>query len=414
MSTTPQLIEALAERIQALSYERDAVVGLLDKARRDWLAAPDAVDQARAAMVETLLPSIDTDVLDRASQRVRLPKVSANALRERMLVETRRIDTERQQIERDDRFRRAEQHRATYAIALAGLNESIAPLQDSVSVLEAMERFPELIEVGYGTEAYNRKWWQLSYYRDWEMADLVVEAAGPRLHAEDFATIAATYVEERDALRQLQASRDTEARGLAVVDGLVARHQALREMRESIGPRTLSHARTLARTHLSALDGDDLLALFRDDPTLELAARRVLASQRRAAELENLVIEQLQPHVEGIDTSIHKLNRQIDKLRRPKYAGTTWPNAEVARRLGRDRRQSLAKYRTRFSETHVHIMRIDETCWDASGAGVGRSAMPPGGAYVATRGGDGGWGQGMVPGTSTGWDGSNAGWSDVS
>lgn len=414
MTRTVQLIDAIGQRAAQLARERDAAAELLAAARRDWQAAPDAVDEARHHLVDTLLPSIDTAVLDAAAARIRLPKIGASSLRDRMLNETRRIDQERAQIERDDRFRRAEQFRATYAISLQGLDDAIAPLAESVNALEAMERFVELVEVGYGTESYPRKFWQLSYYRDWEMADLVVEAMGERMQAQDFATIAATYRSEREALLQLQSSRDAEARGLAAVEAVVARFYALKEQRESLGPRTLSYARTVARTHLSALADDDLLALFRDDPTLDLAARRVLSRQRRAAELETLVIEQLQPHVESIDTAIHKLRRQMDKLRRPKYAGTTWPDSEIARRIGRDRRAALAKHRMRFHETHVHILQIDETYWDRGGRSHSHGSHQHGAAFVASGAAEQAWAPGLVPGTTTGWDGTEASWSDVS
>ena len=105
MNTTPQLIDAIQERTDELQRERNASNSLLEQARRDLQAAPDAIDEARRALVETLVPSIDTAVLDAASQRIRLPKIAASALRDRMLDETRRIDAERVRIERDDRFR---------------------------------------------------------------------------------------------------------------------------------------------------------------------------------------------------------------------------------------------------------------------------------------------------------------------
>ena len=68
----------------------------------------------------------------------------------------------------------------------------------------------------------------------------------------------------------------------------------------------------------------------------------------------------------------------------------------------------------RFSETHVHILQIDETHWDRHGhyhSGHGNQAAA---AFVASTGRDDAWGQGMAAGTTTGWDGTDAGWSDVS
>lgn len=187
-------------------------------------------------------------------------------------------------------------------LAIAKEKESGAIVKDGLGVLTDIPGFTELVESGYGTPAYEGRWWQLRYYRDWSSGDLFASAA----RKKDWTEALAYY-------NELTSSTAASAKSLgdmaAEAKEISDNEKLLAELREDLGnvdATVLELAKVQLRARLDSLA-----------PTPEWM-KEVSDIDAKTAELRKDVDEVLHPRREKLAEQLAKLQGMIVSVTRSK------------------------------------------------------------------------------------------------
>jgi hypothetical protein len=120
----------------------------------------------------------------------------------------------------------------------------------------------------------------------------------------------------------------------------------------------LQAVRTRVVDHLRPLDEATLVAMFASHDEGLLACKRIIGIGKKKAYLSSLEQEQVKAGLEEMQATSAKLARTRTKLTRSKYFNVPWPDAEVQRLVGPDRRERWGKRRERMGQTRTHIVEF--------------------------------------------------------
>ena len=358
--STADMIRGLREQIKAVNTESGELARLQRGIEGDVAKIDVELEQAWTQLAETLIPAWEPAVFNRASVLLRLPPIAAAPVERRLEEHLLKARTTLQQLSNDPLVADRENQRNEAQIRLAELDEAIAPLQGSTTALEAEPYFEELLAYRYGTESYGVKFFQLLYYTHWKNADLIVEKYGPRLKAADFGALAVKYIEEKTALTSLFDAKKVQTDKLADIE---AHSRRLAEIEQSIlqaVPRALALVRARVREHLQPLPNADVAALLASVPDVDLAWRRVVGLMKKKEYLTDLVREQVKASLADLGRMRSKLDRETNKLSRPKNAHRPWTAVDWNRRFGNDRAAKWQKRRERVQHTRHEIVTFHD------------------------------------------------------
>ena len=220
--------------------------------------------------------------------------------------------------------------------------------------------FVELAESGYGTPAYAKHWWELSYYSDWKRADeLEAELSPPALTGLEqkltpFAELAARYrltkrasdncnaalngvEQEIGSLKALVETREKSVNGL-----MTAAHDILESCREDL------------RAHLDFLDREELARLCGGNALLLAVIKRLHGLEKKTEYLDELRGHYLEDERIALVRQTDKLGKKIVKFRRPKNSAALIPATDANAWLT-DPRPKLNERRQRYRQAYNRI-----------------------------------------------------------
>jgi hypothetical protein len=160
--------------------------------------------KALETLLELLLPDLEESTIQEFSDRSGI--VLDAKLGQEMLEDRDRCQRELKEIESDPIYLTRDQ---SLCPTTGELNSDLAELQLHHRALQPVlktcfkdPRFPELLESGYGTKKYKKRFWRLAYHLDRKAAKEIEEACGGRPFAEI----------RQDVLTALEASSILENR----------------------------------------------------------------------------------------------------------------------------------------------------------------------------------------------------------
>lgn len=210
-------------------------------------------------------------------------------------------------------------------------------------------RLQRLIDVEYGLPSYSVPFWRLSYYSDWKAADEIAAQLGGQ---KTFADVRSEYLSARSAVdvydTKINKLRTEFAKGEEIERDhgqLTAERQALAEgkhpLQEQLGKmpeQFLKDARIQLERHLADLDlvmiGDRLQQM----PHLELLAKRYYGLRKQTEYLRQTSAQLIDGPKSALEQTLSKLQSDINKYQRPKYAGKRFDLAPFDKMRERERR----------------------------------------------------------------------------
>lgn len=318
-----------------------------------------SLEDAWQRFTQAALPKLAKEITDPLAALLRLPDVSSQALGERRQAVLQRAHDTLAAIHANPHFVDREEHLNGLDIRLADLDKYAAPLDESTRDLESEPLFWELIQDGYGAPEYKRAWWQLSYYRQWKHADLIVEAHGARLGVSDFSGIRQKYLQEKQALEAFDAERQELLRAKTAIVDMVADESRWQNIIRDIDTNLLDAARARVKAHLEGLPVDDIFPLLASRPDLILAVKRVEGVKAKTRYMREMFEEYVLRARENLIRMKNKNQRDIVKLARPKHSQKRFGVDDYQRRF-KDRTQSYAKRYTRYQDARGRIVGFDD------------------------------------------------------
>ena len=359
MVTTQKMIAALDRQMTLANSEVSALERLQRGIAQDLARIDGELDAAWQRLTETVLPSLDPAVLDRAAALLRLAPLQSATVEQQLRGIIASAQQRYARVVNDPSYVNRETIINEASIRTAEVEEALRPLVESTSSLEQEPYFSELLQYRYGTDEYAVRFWQLSYYTHWKHAELIIEKHGQRMKSTDFAGIAARYVDEKNAQRSLESVRQSQRDKLRAVDAAVAAVNDADDAAKNAVPRMLASLRGRVREHLAPLDVKDVAALVVGAGDIDLAWRRVVGLKKKQEYLTALSREQLRGPLNDINALRSKLQRDRAKLARPKNLHRQWSQHDYDRRFGVDRSGKWSKRRDRIEDARTHIVRYE-------------------------------------------------------
>lgn len=321
--------------------------------RRSDIAA--RASRALEELVVTLLPSMGEAPRARAAALTGYlplihPDVATSLTGERQWL-SQRIAA----IEADPRFAQRELLRAprvgSLTRAIEELEQFRAPLV-GVLVQAAHPRLERLLQVGYGTDAYQEKWWRSAYYADWEAADQIVE----RFPGKTFAEVRDEYLKTREAVDVYDARLAEIRREWTAGQALETEHARHSAALPTVDARHLQRARHALAQHIKDTDISALGQKLAADPDIEILAKRWHGLAHKLVYIDKIAETELGSLRGEAMHMLLKLDRDIAKYSRPKNAYAQIPGDVFERRFqGRRARyeKGFERFRTTYDTVHA-------------------------------------------------------------
>lgn len=229
---------------------------------------------------------------------------------------------------------------------VAELEEFRAPLQDIVSKCQHV-RLHRLLQVGYGTPAYNVPFWRMSYYADWRAAEQIGERFEPKRPFSELRTDLAA-AEEAVAVydRKLAKLREEIRQGEAVEH----EHDDLTRQIAELPQTFLQRLREQLASYLRDMDlvaiGDRLAT----EPQVDALAKRYLGLRKQTEYLRESGKHLLQNTAVPINQTLYSLDRELRKYQKPKAAA-----------VAVDRMTRLQKLEQRYAKCQQQAARYQQT-----------------------------------------------------
>lgn len=354
-----EVVAACAAQAEALQAEARAYDDELRAHRVDLHTLDGEAEAAWQHLCEVLVPELAPEALARVAGACELPSLMPAAVHAAQAREAAALAKRIAEIDATPEYVQREGLLNEVEIRVAECDESLAPLRAVFDPILGAPGWARLRRERYGTPEYARRWFQLSYYRDWKEGDELVELHGPRLGVRDFPGLLAKVSEAESAAWALQDERLALTRRRAAVEQLVRERDEAATALAQLPARTLASARGRLRGHLDPLSPERVAELFPGDPAVTLALQRIsgLAAKRRylvAAAEQHLRLPRA-----ALTEAIARNERDRLKLSRPKHAGRQFPAAAMERRF-RDRGAARAKRTQRYADTRRQVVEFHD------------------------------------------------------
>ncbi len=390
--------------VQSARHAREQMRTTLDQLNTQQQATRREVSQlvsrqevALSELASAILPSLTPAAVEQAvtltGYRLFATQNPANELRlaqQRILAQVserdaaidRRITEIEQLPEFQNRLLLRAPRTGTLTREIAELEEFREPFAD---VLRRCEhpRLARLIEASYGLPEYSVPFWRLSYFSDWKAADEIVAQFGA---GKTFAEVrqqlltaresVAVYDQKLGKLRaEFQHGETIErehASLLSEKQSIAESRHPLQEQHGRMPEQFLKQARIQLERYLSDLDLVTIGDRLAQHPDLETMAKRYYGLRKQADYLRQTSSQLLDNARPALEQSIQKLDREINKYSRPKYAYQRVPSDGFAKLAERQRRTSEILARQRDAQTAIlafqsyQLGRLDEDFlwWD--------------------------------------------------
>jgi hypothetical protein len=343
--------------IESALGDLDALRSRHENRRRELEAQ---VKQALQQLVVALLPELTAEACDRAGRLTGHGAllVGANPIGA-MEAERARLTARLAELEADPLYRDRELLRAprvgTLTRELDELEDFRAPLAEITTRAEH-PRLERLLTSGYGTDDYAVPWWRLSYYRDWEAGDQLLERFPDK---KTFAELRAELINARDTVavydRRISELNFEIAAGQAVEK---ERNETARAL-ETLETRTLAGWRNSLADYLRATELTAFHNRLTGSPDLELLLKTWSGLAHKLDYLDRLADSQLMPLENTLRDELGKLRSDMVKYSRPKKAWTQFDPDKFQRRFGPERAARWRKRRTRYDTTYDTVWAFD-------------------------------------------------------
>lgn len=233
-------------------------------------------------------------------------------------------------------------------------------LGQKLTPFTACEGFVELVESGYGTPAYAKKWWELSYYSDWKRADELEEILSPPAVSGleqkliPFAQHAERYRLVKRAAENCDAARRGVEREIASVKNLVETHERCAQGLLTAARDALEACRADLSAHLEYLDREELARLCGGNAQILPVIKRLHGQEKKTEYLDELRGHYLEEERLALARNIEKLDKKIVKFRRPKNNYAQIPVADANAWLA-DPRPKLSERRQRYRQAYNRV-----------------------------------------------------------
>jgi hypothetical protein len=227
-------------------------------------------------------------------------------------------------------------------------------LQEVVLQYENEPLFLSLIERGYDTDQYDTPWYDLQYYEDWKYGDQIME----KFEQQSFRDVAYNYRQVKAGCDEFRRDLLALQKQIAEIEGLVAERAKTLSDLETLQADTLNACRQQLREHLEYIDRDDLAARSAADPNRTGLIKRIHGIEKKVEYLDEMSRRYLDPERDQLMGALDKLNRKIEKYRRPKNLYAQIP-VEEANRMLKDPTAKLAARRRRYDEGYQTIVYFD-------------------------------------------------------
>lgn len=326
-------------------------------------------------LVASVLPDLSPPSIQRAVQLTGYLPLLQNDIAQRMAQTRQQLETRIGEIAADRRYRDRLLLRAPRVGMLvrdvAELEEFRAPLVELCQKCEH-PRLERLLESEYGTPKYAVGFWRVSYYQDWKAADEIL-ARFPANKA--FADLAQEYKSARDTIvvydGKLLKLRDEIGQSEALEREHDEKQQQVRDL-----PRVfLQNTREQIGSYLRDLDLISIGDRLSFDPQLEGLAKRYFGLRKQQDYLRETEKHLLENSRAAIAQTLRSMDRDIAKYDRPKYYGSSLPQARFDRlQQWQQRNQRYRGQIDRYNDTqsvivsfhHYEHGRLDEDFlwWD--------------------------------------------------
>jgi len=360
MTRTGEILYELDARHYEIIGEKRKLDKLLRQVGGDVVEQVQAVDEAWHQLAATLCDRLDATLLDTLAHALHLPTLMARQVAERRQATLAQAAARRRAMLNDDRVKNSEGLLNEADIRLHELKETIEPLAQSIAMLDDAPLFQELLAHRYGTAEYGIRFWQLSYYKHWKHADLIVEVHGVRLGKADFRGIAEKYIAEREAMLGLENERSSWRQKAVEVRRLLAELREAEQTIATIDEVTLKATQAKLVEHLKPLGRDTLSTMLRPFPAAHTAMLRITGIEKKGEYLGALENQQIRTALRELGQQEQKLMRTRAKLLRPKNANRRWDSNEARRMVGQSRRERWDKRHQRWSETRTQIVQFND------------------------------------------------------
>ncbi|MCH9688995.1 MAG: hypothetical protein K0V04_46610 [Deltaproteobacteria bacterium] len=310
-------------------------------------------------LATVLVPGIVPENLEWASRLLSLPPIGAQAVQAAMVQDRDRLQATMANLDDNDDYVHREARLNACSIHLTELAESIAPLQDALSLYHSLPHWDELLDSGYGTDAYAGKWYTLSYYQHWKYGDQAVAALGEQFGVKTFAELRARYEQEKAAWDQLVTSRTEYQRQQHAVQSAVQQYTEAERHLANLASRHLSRVRGVVIEHLSPLGRDQLAKMLASYETGLVALKRLDGLEAKYRYLEITHQRWVLEPAAGIEKALRKAQRDLVKLQRPKHVYRRFPSADIERRF-MDRQPKWDKRWTRYQDSRTRLIGFDD------------------------------------------------------
>jgi hypothetical protein len=351
----------LGEQTSALTAERNRLRNAQTQHEADLARIEAELQDAWRHLAEVVVTSLAPTDLDRAAAVARLPMLSSSRILPSLQQREQVLRDRLRAIDANPAFAQRESIVNECEIRAQDLQDQLAPLADSLRLLDDDEAFQRLLKSAYGTDAYRTAWWQLSYYRDWREADLLVETHSARLHVADFAGLRARYTSESEASHTLLAELSSTNARMAESKQLEAERNTVQANLTDFPNYALALTRQLTVEHLRNVPTDELArALLPEvtaagDDVLAVAIKRVTGAASKVTYLKELHQELVAKPLSEVEQMLARNQSESVKLARPKNASRVFAQSDVERRF-RDRTSAWDKRWNRYSTASQHIV----------------------------------------------------------
>jgi hypothetical protein len=323
-------------------------------------ALAEARAQALVALAELILPGLTPETVAAVLPLTGFRAFEVKSPFERLDERRRALTATIAEIENDARFTRREQILAELAPKQAALNQDLLKLAADLGRYTQEEGFVALADCGYGTPAYARKWWDLSYYADWKRGDELEERLSPpavpglEQKLVPFGELAARYFRVKRAHDACRAEFDAVTEDVRAVQNLVRIHEESAQGLTIAAHDTLENCRADLQTHLEYLDREDLARRCAARPDLVEAVKKLHGLEKKAEYLVELRLHYLEPERELLNKQIDKLGQKAAKFSRPKNYRAQIPATDANAWLA-DPRPKLNERRNRYRQAYSRI-----------------------------------------------------------
>lgn len=328
----------------------------IHRSRRDDVAARAA--RALDELLGVLLPSMSPEHRARAAALTGYSPLIHPEVQKAIEDERAWLVARIAAIEAEPRFANRELLRAP---RVGSLTRAITELEEYraalIPVLHAANhpRLGRLLHVGYGTDAYQEKWWRSSYYADWEAADQILERFPAK---RSFGEVRDEVLSAREAVREYDARlaehRAEWAKGQALDAEYAQRTAAL----PTVEARHFQRAREGLARHLQETDISVIGPMLAQDPTASVLAKRWSGLSHKLLYIDKIAEAEIGAMQRSITEALQRLDRDIAKYSRPKKAYAQIPGEAFERRF-QSRRPRYERGWDRFKRSYDAVYSFD-------------------------------------------------------